>query len=428
MYDPGELMLPCGALLLMGLALRMSLRLLYGARGPAPDDVLYLLTSILSWALLLVPSAMLIVLGANWLALILGFFVAEAIVESLVAKRAAQREGVWRLLLDSIAAKQLDAATLEIHSPRFSGVVGRWFRRLGADLEQGVPWRQALVQNRRALPREALAYAAITAGHAIDAQDIQRLDDDRDAVYAEVKQQIAQRLAYLSVIGFMMLAVLTFVMIKIIPAFQEIFEDFDLDLPAVTLALLAASDALGRTIGVIVAGILLWTAVGVMIVGFAYLCDIPILQPVVDRLTISRHRAQVMRLLAAAIARGRTISETLDVLTSSWGPYPSAMMRRKLLKASRYVDGGAEWQTALTQARVISRSEAAVLRTAQDVGNLPWTLRMLAARRLRVMAFRWGVWQHVVFTVMMLGIGLFVLWFAVAMIVPLSDLVVRLSV
>src|SRR5690606_8185243 len=146
--------------------------------------------------LVLIPAATFIVLGANWLTLILALFVADALVESLVAKRAAQREGVWRLLLDSIAANRLDAATLAIHSPRFSGVVGRWFRSLGADLEQGAPWRQALVKNRRALPRAALVYAAVTAGQGIDPQEIQRLDDDRDAVFAEVKQQIAQRLAY----------------------------------------------------------------------------------------------------------------------------------------------------------------------------------------------------------------------------------------
>jgi hypothetical protein len=91
------------------------------------------------------------------------------------------------------------------------------------------------------------------------------------------------------------------------------------------------------------------------------------------------------------------------------------------------VTAGDEWQGALQSARLVDAREAGVLRTAQDAGNLPWALRFLAGRRLRLMTFRWALVQHVVFTTIVLGLGLFVLLFAVAIVMPLSQLVVNLS-
>lgn len=419
------LLLPTVMLLVLGLCLRMSLGMLYGARGPSPDDGVYLLMRILSWGLLLVPAATLAVMATNLLAIILLAVVVEAFFELTLARRAAQRRGAWRLVAASRGDGAAAGVSLEFHNPRFTGIVGRAFRRLSSDLAHGAPWQQALYQNRQALPREAPAFAAMAGdAHPADATD---LDESHDAAYWEVKHQILQRIGYLLVVGMWMTAVVTFVMIRIVPSYQEIFEDFELELPETSTNFIAMANAIESPPGLILVLIILLLALASGLAAFCYLCDWPVLAPILDRVTFSRHRAMVMRLLATALAAGKPVNEALAQLASGWGAYPSGVVRRRLAGAREGVEAGRPWPDALVKNYLITAGDASVLRTAQDVGNAPWALRMLAARRLRLMAFRWSAGQHIVYTALILLLGLFVLWFGIAMIVPLSDMVVTLS-
>lgn len=419
------LLLPTTILLVLGLCLRMSLGLLYGARGPSPDDGVYLLMRVLSWALLLTPAAVLVAMATQLAAVVLMLVVVEAFFELTLARRAAQRQGAWRLVAASRGDGPSASRALEFHHPRFTGIVGRSFRRLSKELAQGAPWLEALSRNHQALPREAPALAAMAEG-ASPADDAV-LDESQDAAYAQVKQQILQRLGYLVLVGLWMAMVVAYVMIRVVPSYQEIFADFELELPERTNSFIAVAEALQSPPGLIILWIVLLLVVAMVLVAFCYLCDWPVLAPLVDRVTFSRHRAMVMRLLATALSAGKPVNEALAQLASGWGAYPSGVVRRRLAQARAGVEAGRPWPDALVKNYLITASDASVLRTAQDVGNAPWALRMLAARRLRLMAFRWSAGQHFVYTALIVLMGLFVLWFSVTMMVPLSDLVVSLS-
>ena len=82
---------------------------------------------------------------------------------------------------------------------------------------------------------------------------------------------------------------------------------------------------------------------------------------------------------------------------------------------------------SFARASLISETDATVLRSAQAVGNLPWALRMLAARKMRLATFRWAITQQVVFVLLILFLGFLVFVFAVAMMVPLSYMVINLA-
>jgi type II secretory pathway component PulF len=142
---------------------------------------------------------------------------------------------------------------------------------------------------------------------------------------------------------------------------------------------------------------------------------------------ISRHRAWVLRMLAAAFAQGKTVAGALGQLTGGWSAYPSPFVRRRLAATQRLVEAGHPWQEALLRSRLVAPSDVAVLTAAQEAGNLPWAMRMLADRKMRLTAFRWSIVQQIVFTIIVLAFGLFVLWVGVAMIIPLADLVENLS-
>ena len=83
-------------LVALGFALRMTLQLLYGARGPSPDDGIYLFIRILSWGLIIIPSMLFFAGTTTWLAPLLLVAVVESVIELFVARRSAQRQSLWQ--------------------------------------------------------------------------------------------------------------------------------------------------------------------------------------------------------------------------------------------------------------------------------------------------------------------------------------------
>lgn len=439
MFNQEQIVPASLTLVALGLCLRLSLRLLYGARGPAADDGIYLMMRILGWGLFVLPMAVLSVGGANWLSLVLLAAVAEALFELLLARRAAQRQSVWRLIVGAIQARRSPVEALRLHQNRFTGLVGRWQRRLTRDLEQGVAWPLAIWKNRAATPRVAPAFAAMAASGAGLENLPTDFDDADDPVTQQMQQQTVQRFIYLGTVAAVLVAIAIFVLVKIVPSFQSIFEDFDLSLPSITVAMISLSLAVERVFGEPVE---LWTGFeippmislfifvlvpAVLVIGILYLCDIPVLQRLTDRLTLFRQRSRVMQLLAVAFDQGVTVDAALTQLCNGRTAYPSRVVRRRLAAARRAVLGGNEWQDALERAGLISRSDVVVLRSAQAAGNLPWALRLLAERKVRVAIFRWSLVQQIVFVALVLFFGFIVFWFAVAMLVPLSDLIISLT-
>ncbi len=423
----GDYFLPSVTLLLLGLTLRVSLRLLYGARGPAPDDAIHLLTRILSWGLIIPSAVFLFAMTFNWLSLLLLIALFDAAAEVLFARRDRQRQAAWDLLLASRAGNRPLSESLQFHQARFTGIVGRWYRRLAADLQRGAPWVDAVSNNRRALPREAPAYARLYESAAPSATPGE-IDFRRNQRLHLLQQTMSQQFAYLATTVTMTIAVFVYVGAQIIPSYQGIFDDFDMPFPAATASLVTFFDVAGNTANLVLLALALAALIlasGVIVV--CYLCDRPILRPLTDRLAFGRHQAQVLRLLALAVEQQATISAALAPLAAGRSAYSSGVVRRRIAAAQRKIDRGVPWQTALLKSYLVSASDAAALRTAQEVGNLPWTMRLLADRKLTLLASRWSMILQLLFAAAMLLLALLVLWFSVAMFMPIVDVIWNLS-
>lgn len=414
-------------LVALGIALRMTLQLLYGARGPSPDDGIYLFIRILSWGLIIIPSMLFFVGTTSWLAILLMVAVVESVVELVVARRSAQRQSLWQLLLMALTSGRPLAESLRYHQGRFNGGFGRRFRHLLADLDRGIAWNNAVGSNRRLFPPEAPSYAALLATSPTVAADARALVKPRDAAYVEVRQQIVQRLSYLGLTAFMMLAVAAFVMIKIVPSFQAIFEDFDLGLPLITIYVINVGQWFEHYMLVPLLMIVFALFMAAAATGILYLCGVPVLRPVIDRLTFSYHQAQILRLFAVAFRQGLPVNDAFKRLEAGIGAYSSPLARRRLQSAHAMARSGRTWIDALRAARLITGSDAASLAAAQQVGNLPWAMEFLANRKMRLLGFHWSTVITLLFTFIVLCFGFMVFWFAVAMFVPLTDLIRNLS-
>ncbi len=411
----------------LGIALRGMLRLLYGARGPSPDDGLYLFFRIASWGLLIIPGMLFIAGATSWLSLLLIVAIGESAIELFLARRDARRQSLWQLLLMSLSSGRPLVDSLRFHQSRFTGGFGRRFRQLLADLDRGVTWPYAVSANRRIFPREAPSYAAMLATSPSVASDAQVLGRTHDAAYIEVRQQIIQRLSYLILAALMMLAVLSFVMIKIVPSFQDIFWDFDLELPEVTLYVISFGEFFGTYLmgPVLLLFVLLFLSAAA--IAILYLCGVPALRPLIDRLTFAYHQAQLLRLFAVGFRQGLPVSEAFKRLEAGPGAYACTLARRRLQAAHATALGGKDWVEALRSARLVNRNDAAALTAAQQVGNLPWAMEFLADRKMRLLGFHWSAIISILFAFVVLLFGCMVLLFAVGMFVPLVDLINNLA-
>jgi MSHA biogenesis protein MshG len=146
--------------------------------------------------------------------------------------------------------------------------------------------------------------------------------------------------------------------------------------------------------------------------------------PVFDRLLGRRHTALVLRSLSLIVEGGKPISRGLGVLADH---YPAFWFRRKLRGADAYVRGGVDWIEALRLHGVIRGADAAVLASAETVGNLAWALEELAETAERRLAARIRMVVQTLFPILVVILGMVVFIIATAYFMPLVNLIQNLA-
>jgi type II secretory pathway component PulF len=121
---------------------------------------------------------------------------------------------------------------------------------------------------------------------------------------------------------------------------------------------------------------------------------------------------------------GKPIALGLSVLSRH---YPAAWVRRRLLLASSDVHHGTDWIASLKRHGLIRATDADVLASATQVGNLAWALFELAETAERRLAVKFQVTIQALFplVVVMLGMAAFIL--AIAYFIPLVELIMELT-
>jgi type II secretory pathway component PulF len=222
-----------------------------------------------------------------------------------------------------------------------------------------------------------------------------------------------------------MWVVCAFVMLKIVPVFQKMFEEFGLRLPAMTRFVIEVSRWFVRVgwIPILPLAALIVPAFVIVTVlyyagwlprGFALWWG------------FSKHYdgAIVMRGLALAIRRGMPIPQALRLVAQS---YPLSIVGARLAPAADKVAAGADWCESLHKTDLITAADVAVLNAAQRVGNLDWALEEMAASALRRQAHRVQVALQILFPLALLTIGVFVFLFVCGLFLPLISLIQGLA-
>lgn len=235
----------------------------------------------------------------------------------------------------------------------------------------------------------------------------------------------ASGLAFTSAVNGTMLVTLTaFNLIFIMPRLSEIFLGFGLELPGPTTSFFALADffeSFWHFLVLPAAGISCW--------GMWYVWR------------DSRHRLLhgcplyahawpqywvpgLLRMCSTAIAAGEPL---LPCVMAAVQQLPAGRASDRMLDLRDLLERGEQLPAALTRTRLLSRRDAAFLESATAAGHPDWAMRQLADQldrrrtqriRRRQVLTAWGLQATV---------ALFVLWFVLALFMPLIKLVNDLS-
>lgn len=257
--------------------------------------------------------------------------------------------------------------------------VGKLLMNLKMDVETGSNLANAF--RKYPLHFDALFCNLVAAGEAAGI-----LDDllDRLATYKEkiqaIKRKIKSALFYplsIIVVAFIITAV---IMIFVIPAFKELFQNFGADLPAPTLMVMAISDLFVDYWWVIFGGI------GLSLYTFFYvwkrstamqrvmdrlLLRLPIFGDVIRKATIARWA----RTLATMFAAGVPLVDALDSVAGAAGNHVYFDATKKI---QLEVSTGSSLVDAMTQTNVFSNMVLQMVAIGEESGSLDSMLSKIA--------------------------------------------------
>ncbi len=216
---------------------------------------------------------------------------------------------------------------------------------------------------------------------------------DSDETYDPVWAGLAGKVVYIILVIVFTLVIGTFLMWWVAPRFQAIFEDFDLELPFVTLFLFDLAAAL-RAYAVLASPLILAM---LFLLGYSLLRLTGAVRwdpPGMGRLKRRLHTAAILETLALVAERRRPMLDGLKTLART---YPRYSLQKRLRAVLRDVNGGGNWLDSLAKRRLIGPSDKAVLAAAQRLGNLPWAMREMADTNRRRLAFLAQNWIQLTF-------------------------------
>ncbi len=231
------------------------------------------------------------------------------------------------------------------------------------------------------------------------------------------------KIAYLMLTPAFAAGVLIFIMLKIVPQFVKIFKDFGMQLPLMTVVLIAAAKWFAMYWFLFAPVILLAPAL-LFYLPMRYLGWTDTDLPGMGRFTRRLDSAEILNALALVAGQQRPLPEGIAALAQS---YPKSRIRRRLGHAADDIALGGDWCESLRKHGLLRQPELAVLQAAQRAGNLAWALTEMADSVRRRLAYRVQAAAQLWLPAIVILMGLAVMFIVVALFLPLIALIQRLA-
>ncbi len=238
------------------------------------------------------------------------------------------------------------------------------------DVESGSALSEALAKHPKAFSK--LYINMVKAGEAGGALEVilQRLADFLEKA-ASLKAKIIGAMVYPAVVIFVAVAILTFIMVAIIPKFKKIFDEFGLTLPWATQTLIKISVWMSEfwwTIPLFPAGLYFLMKLLRMTKSGNYALDratlwIPVVGDLVEKTIVAR----TMRTLGTLISSGVPILEAIYIVKETANNAVFERMFQRVLESIREGDTIAE---PLKEARLVDDMVVNMVEVGEETGDL----------------------------------------------------------
>jgi type IV pilus assembly protein PilC len=246
------------------------------------------------------------------------------------------------------------------------------------DVESGMTLSEAMAKHPKCFDR--LYVNMVRAGEAGGALEIilQRLAEFKEKSQS-LKKKIIGAMVYPAVVIFVAVAILTFIMVMIIPKFKKIFDEFGLQLPTATKTLIGISNWMANYwyfIPLFPLGIyLLIKLIRLTRAGNYALDRITLWIPVVGSLVEKTVVARTMRTLGTLIASGVPILEALSIVKETSNNSVFERMFQRVLESIREGDTIAD---PLRESRLVDDMVVNMVEVGEETGDLDTMLYKIA--------------------------------------------------
>lgn len=407
-------------LILLGIAALVAVRFFYYDRSEEPEDALHLAMNVVGRTMIATGVVEGCLFFLSWFTLLLA---GATVVVALIAhwRYRAHRRAALLVAMASAADKFMPLGpAAEAFADEWRGSFRRRAKRLARTLEAGTPLPQALRQTNGLVSPKALSI--IEAGQEAGVLSDAIGEAARQSLPRESLAKASLPIWYLVDMLFVAAGVVAFIMVKIVPAFIKIFDDFDADLPPLTVLLVQAADFFANYFYIALPLVLLLAAAAfhfaMRYFGLST-WDPPLIAGIARRLDV----AAVLRLLAVVAATERPLEPALAAFART---FPNDSLRRRLRRVRDDVSHGADCWESFRIHGLLKAREAAMLKTAERVGNLPWMLGETSASIERRFAYRLQIASQFAMPAVVLTFGGLVFTVVVGLFLPIIALVEKL--
>lgn len=298
------------------------------------------------------------------------------------------------------------------------GVQERRLRRLIRLLNKGAPLPDAVEQVRGVLRDEDVLAIRFGVQSGALAASVRDLLDESQPNAADGTTGIRDRLFYFLVVLLFATPVVTFISIKIAPEFEKILDEFSMDQPLVVQWSRQLNEFvvnywwIGAILGVVALWLLFSARTGRYV---RHAMFRRLFRPLREL-----RSAEILQKLSLATHAGRPVAGALSTLARY---HFDPTVRRKLLYVRNEVEQGTEVWQSMAAVDLLTAPEQRVLETADRVGNRTWALRQLAATKKRRTSRHLQRVADLLLPALVLVMGAFVLFQALTVFVPLTEMI-----
>jgi protein transport protein HofC len=337
-------------------------------------------------------------------------------------RRSTQQDSLLSILAIAAEHEMPLAPSVAAFADQYGGKYRRRIMNLAGQLDAGCSLPEAMERVPRVVSRDAvlLAHMGYRTGRLAEAL---RMAATSRASHLPIWMALASRLAYILGLLLVIQTICGFILYFIVPKFEAIFRDFGVSLPNSTIFVIEAAAFITRY-GFITGWVPGIEVLLLVCLPFSFAGWVNYDLPFFDRLLKRRHVALILRALSLSVESGQPIESGLSTLSTH---YPTWWVRRRLIKVDDEVQHGGFWIDALQRHGLIRATDADVLASASNVGNLGWAMKELADTGERRLAFRFQAVIQTLFPLVVVSLGAFVFLLAFAFFSPLVELIRRLA-